>query len=335
MKYDVITIGSAVKDIYLFLDPRDAPVIDNPKKDPAREKLITLEFGAKIDVKDSVTTIGGGAVNCGVTFSRLGFKSASVVSIGDDENADSVERAMKNEKIDTRFVQRNKDLPTGFSTLIVAGKAKHDRVVLVERGASNKNNFDPQKRGITKTKWYYASALSGSWKKELQDIALAVRKHKIKWAWNPGSSQLHEGLSGLSSFMKACTVFMVNRDEALELTGAENKPKILLKALLAKGPESVIISDGINGIYYADESQMLYMSADKSIKAVEATGAGDSFGSGFVAGLLDKDDIEYALDLGITNSESVIRKVGAQQGILRKKDADCAVSSSNHTLKKI
>jgi sugar/nucleoside kinase (ribokinase family) len=77
------------------------------------------------------------------------------------------------------------------------------------------------------------------------------------------------------------------------------------------------------------------MTADKSIKALEATGAGDSFGSGFISGLLKKDDVEYALDLGITNSESVIRKIGAQEGILYKKDLDNELKRVNHTLKRI
>jgi len=76
MKYDVITIGSAVRDMYLFLKEKDAIVIDNPKKEITRKQLLALEYGAKLDVEDSFQAVGGGGINSAVTFSRLGLKSA-------------------------------------------------------------------------------------------------------------------------------------------------------------------------------------------------------------------------------------------------------------------
>ncbi|MDZ4221853.1 MAG: carbohydrate kinase family protein [Patescibacteria group bacterium] len=333
MRYDAITIGSAVRDIFLFLDPKDAPVIKNPQKDARREKLIALEQGAKIDALHSERTIGGGGANAAVTFSRQGLNTAAVVAVGDDEDGAEVRRSFKSEGIDTRFVQAGPKQATGFSAIIVAGAKIRDRAIITERGASDTNNFSPKVSGITNAAWYYTSVLSGNgWKKELTDISGAVKKHNINWAWNPGSAQLSAGLKTLAPFMKACTVFNVNRDEALELTGAKNDIKALLSALLKAGPKSAIISDGINGVYYADAGQMLVMRADKSIKALEPTGAGDAFCSGFVAGLIASGDVVSALDAGITNSESVICSVGAQKGILTKAELSKSIKKRNHKL---
>jgi len=55
-------------------------------------------------------------------------------------------------------------------------------------------------------------------------------------------------------------------------------------------------------------------------KGINTTGAGDAFGSSFVAGLIKYNDIEQALKLGILNSNSVIMKIGAQEGLLYSKD---------------
>lgn len=318
--FDVITIGSAVKDRFLFLDSADAPVIDNPYNDPKREKLIALEFGAKIDVKKFTACFGGGALNSAITFARADLKASAVISIGEDEAGKEIQRIMKKEKIASKFVKKLKDVETGLSTIIVAGEAKHDRVILIERGASDHIDF-PESRFKAKAKWYYLTALSGkNWKRELSKICDSARKKHVKLAWNPGSSQLKQGLSVLQKFMLNCEVFIVNRDEALDLVHGKNDVPRLLRALLEKGPRRVIISDGINGAYYADKDQNIHAKANKALKAKEPTGAGDAFGSGFVASLIkNPDDIKSALDNGIKNSESVIQKTGAQEGIIKIK----------------
>jgi sugar/nucleoside kinase (ribokinase family) len=57
--------------------------------------------------------------------------------------------------------------------------------------------------------------------------------------------------------------------------------------------------------------------ATTGVKPISTTGAGDAFGSGVLAGLIKKNDIQYGLKLGIINAESVIRHLGAKDGILR------------------
>ncbi|OIO49230.1 MAG: hypothetical protein AUJ34_01530 [Parcubacteria group bacterium CG1_02_41_12] len=317
--FDIITIGSAVRDIFLFLDPKDAPVIKNPACDPRRKELLALEFGAKIDVKDSCITVGGGGINTAVTFARAKLKVGSVLSVGCDTAGGEIISVLKKEKISAKFVHQNSGTHTGFSTLIVSGEKKKDRTILVARGASDLLNFD-QKDGLAqKTKWYYLTALSGkNWKKELSDIFSVARDRNIKIAWNPGSLQLKAGASELKKYMKLCEIFLVNKDEAYDLVGVFDDMGSVLSALRDLGSKGVIVSDGINGAYYSDsDSGMIHAKADKSIRAIEPTGAGDAFGSAFVARLIKNcDDIQGALDFGIKNAESVIQKIGAQKGIL-------------------
>lgn len=336
MRYDCITVGSAMRDIFLFLDSRDAPVIQNPSSEATRKKLLALEFGAKIDVERAASAWGGGGLNSAVTFARMGLRTASVVCVGLDDAGDTIAAAMRHEGIGTEFVTRARGVATGFSTLIVSGSAKHDRVALAHRGASDAVNFSSKSRGITSAGWYYTTALSGgSWKRELADISSVVAKRGIRWAWNPGLVQLKAGLKGLGRFMRHAEVFNVNRDEALELVGGKDDISHLLIALLSAGPKRVIITDGIKGAYYADAGQILHISADSSIRAKEPTGAGDAFGSGFVAGLIMKNDSAYALDLGLANSESVICHVGAQAGILNKHAIKKHSDKGRHKVKKL
>ena len=79
---------------------------------------------------------------------------------------------------------------------------------------------------------------------------------------------------------------------------------------VTKGPAGVTVSDGKN----------LYRAGTFKEKIIaDRTGAGDSFGSGFVAGLMrSQGDIKYAIRLATANATSVVEQVGATEGILTK-----------------
>ncbi|PJC47921.1 MAG: hypothetical protein CO034_00800, partial [Parcubacteria group bacterium CG_4_9_14_0_2_um_filter_35_11] len=64
-------------------------------------------------------------------------------------------------------------------------------------------------------------------------------------------------------------------------------------------------------------------------KIVDRTGAGDAFGSGFVAGLIratgnkqpaTSKNIEFAIQLASANATSCLQKMGAKNGLLKKKE---------------
>ncbi len=87
------------------------------------------------------------------------------------------------------------------------------------------------------------------------------------------------------------------------------------KATLAMGPKIVVVTNGRNGVYVATQKEILFHPSLK-IKVANTVGAGDAFGSCFVASLMLGYDIESALRHGIINSASVLEKIGAKTGLL-------------------
>jgi sugar/nucleoside kinase (ribokinase family) len=71
------------------------------------------------------------------------------------------------------------------------------------------------------------------------------------------------------------------------------------------------------------------------IKVVETTGAGDSFSSTFLVGLIKTNEIEFSLKLAIINSHSVLKCKGAKNKLLTYEDAVQTLSASNIKLVKI
>ena len=323
MKKNVVTtIGGAVRDITFYTD--EAVLIDNPK-DLLRQKLIGIEYGAKIYSEKIYLTYGGGGMNTAVNFAGLGIKAETILSLGDDFISQDIIKYLKEKSIGTSLVQKQKNIYTGTS-FILNMHSYNDRVIFVSRGANNKIKLSPEVVKKINSDWVFITAVSGSWQKKLKNVFTHCKKKKIKIAWNPGSGELKVGLKKLTSYMKSAEVFIVNRDEALELLMSIKNKKIkddidlLLKTLHASGQKITVITDGKIGAYLYDGKKKYFRPALKR-KAVNTTGAGDAFGSSLVAGIIKyKGDLDKALKLAILNSNSVIMKIGAQEGLLKARD---------------
>ena len=151
-------------------------------------------------------------------------------------------------------------------------------------------------------------------------------------AWNPGHSQLEKGASALGKYLNNTSVLIVNKDEAIELVVSSrehcrksaqflNNIDNLLKEIKKMGPQIVVITNGRHGAYAYDGRRIYFQPVAKEKKRINTTGVGDAFGSSFVAGLeLFKGDIKRAMNLAARNAASVVSHLGAQVGLLRKKD---------------
>jgi sugar/nucleoside kinase (ribokinase family) len=113
-------------------------------------------------------------------------------------------------------------------------------------------------------------------------------------------------------------ILIVNQEEAARLTDLDfEKEKEIFEKLdqwvdgivvMTKGPKGVTVSDG----------QYLYSAGIPESDLVDRTGAGDAFGSAFVAGYMEKQDIAYAIQLATANATAVLQEMGAAKGLLKK-----------------
>jgi sugar/nucleoside kinase (ribokinase family) len=88
------------------------------------------------------------------------------------------------------------------------------------------------------------------------------------------------------------------------------------KAVLKFGPKVVVVTNGINGVYVAKDDMTVYFHPSIKVEVTSTVGAGDAFGSCFVASLLHGQSIQDALRNGIINSASVLQHIGAKAGLL-------------------
>ena len=144
---DVITIGSATMDV--FVESDDANIVSVYTKNKKSE-FMSYPYGAKVEITDFASKVGGGGVNTAVNFANLGYKTSAIFKIGDDIYSDGILESFKNKNIDLTNIIQDAKISTGFSIILVSFQG--DRTVLAHRGANamiikSDINFEAKKNG--------------------------------------------------------------------------------------------------------------------------------------------------------------------------------------------
>ena len=338
---DIITIGSATLDAFIETDK--ANIVSVSAVDSKKE-FMAYPYGSKIEIDNFEFETGGGGVNTAVNFANLGFKTSTIIKIGDDIQSGKIKYILEKAGVDISYIIKSKEYQTGFSIILTSFQG--DRTVLAHRGANAKLNLDDINfKAIKKAKWLYLAPLNGESTKILDKTAEFAKENKINLAVNVGTSSIKQEKNNLYSILKTAEVVILNKEEASMLTGIEVRPDTkhdkysksiihpdiitMLKEINTGKEKITIITDGKNGAY-AYNGETFYHCGEFPAKVVSTLGAGDAFASTFVASLEKTNrDIELSLKYASINSASVVEHFGAQTGLLDFEEIINRLKSNN------
>lgn len=305
---DVITIGSATRDIFLL--SREFSIIKS--KSSPTGLIECVPFGGKVEIEQAIYTTGGGGTNAAATFASLGFKTAVITRVGTDSSGRDIIYELERLNIKTSFVKNLAGGATGLGVQLTAKDG--ERTILVHRGIANNFGASDIPWNKLKARWIYITSLGGNLKL-VQKIIRFAKEKNIDVAFNPGSSELSFGFKAFSSLLTNLTIINLNLEEARALTKKHSCSGAELCEYIAKPNLIVIITDGPRGAYAHKNGQTFFVRPSNE-KGISRTGAGDAFGSALVAAIMDKRSLEEALQIGVANAESVIKSYGAKIGII-------------------
>ncbi len=312
-KLELLSIGDATLDV--FMSPSESEALctlDN------KECLICFNYGEKIPVKSIDYSVGGNAANNAVGTKRMGIKSGILVTLGGDSAGNQIIEKLEHEQVDMRYVIQQPTAGSNYSTVInYAG----ERTIFTYH-APRSYEF-PVK--LEPAQWVYLTSMGESFMPFYNHFIEWMKTHpEVKLAFNPGTRQLRAGIDTLKPVLENTHIIYVNREEAEKMTNfgeSNGRDKDLLKALSTLGPKVSIITDGANGsLLFDSETGKSYKCPVMPVDAYERTGAGDSFGSGFLAAIIKGKSYQDALLWGTVNSASVIGYIGSQKGLLKESD---------------
>ena len=292
----IVSIGAALQDVYL-IDHDDFGT-------NSRGFFNQIELGTKVDIDKIKFSTGGGATNAATTFARHGHESIFMGCLSNDPAGQAILNSLDDEGIDSSYITYLNRYQTGYSVVLLAPSG--ERTILTCRGASA--HFDalsPDDLETACPDWLYVTTFRG----EMDVLDRFFTKAKslgAKIMFNPGNLEL-EHLRKFLGLLSDVDVLLLNKTEAQKVVDGK-----LLTELIAKLKNYVpnaIITDG-KEIYRAG----LY--EDVPIK--DSTGAGDAFGSGFLAAYADGQSFKDSLIFASANSTSVVQHVGSKDGILTK-----------------
>src|SRR3989344_86375 len=310
-QFDLLTIGDSTVDIFTFPEKMD---VHCQLHDKGTECELCLTTASKVPTKGFVLTFGGGGANVSVGSSRLGLKTVTYTHLGDDLFGKELLENFKKEGVDTSLVNLDREHATNVN-IVISHEA--ERTILTSHDIREYELPQPD------AGWIFLSSLGPGSDLLYDPLADYVREKGTKLVFAPGSYQVKSGLPGYRSLLAFCEVFIVNREEAGQLlhTNSLDSERNLTAKLRALGPKIVVITDGPHGSYAYDGTNFLFQPASP-LTAIERTGAGDAFASGLTAALTLGKTLKEALKWGTVNAGAVTREIGAQAGLLMRKDLE-------------
>ncbi|MEA3399587.1 MAG: carbohydrate kinase family protein [Patescibacteria group bacterium] len=323
---DFLAVGDIVIDN--FIELKQAHL------DPEANELC-VKFAQKIPYENAVEVRAvGNSANAAVGAARLGLKSALITSVGDDRNGKDCIAVLKKEKVNTKFVNIDKEgNKTNYHFVLRYGA---ERTILIKH-APFKYVLPKNGKGI---KWVYFSSVG--------EHAIDFHTELVEWlkenpetklAFQPGTFQIKLGPEKLKHVYQKTELFFCNKEEAQAILNTqEDDIKELLKGMHTLGPKMVVITDGPKGLMGSDGENSYFLPMYPDPKdPVDRTGAGDATSSTITAMLSYGKEFHEALKYGPVNSMSVVQEIGAQKGLLVKEKLEEYFESapSEYEVKKV
>jgi sugar/nucleoside kinase (ribokinase family) len=300
--FDVIVAGLALADVI------GRPV--DPKSLPKRGGLKLI---------DSITlTTGGNVSNVGIDLARLGFKVGAITRVGNDSIGRFVVQHYRTFGIDTEGVIIDAKAQT--SATIVNVDKEGERTFLHTRGcmkhfrASDVLSRIPLLRSAEVLSFGYLGLLPET-EKEFTHLFRALKLETHLKIFLDCAASPRVTAKALRGFLPFIDCFIPSYEEAVLITGCKTPEAIVDFLLKAGAPNVVGVKLAERGCYISDGHHSEYVKALRVKHVVDATGAGDAFMAGFIAGTLKGFDAFKAARIANAVAASCISAVGASTAI--------------------
>ncbi len=258
-------------------------------------------------VDDARLVIGASAAITACGLARLGLRVALASVVGDDVFGRFMRDALDGRGVDTTGVIVDATVATGLSVILSAGD---DRAILTAPGAMTAMRADlvpahllVGARHVHVASFYVQPQLQPGVAGLFRAVRAAGATTSLDTNWDPADRW--DG--HLSAALAETDVFLPNREEALRITRAETVEAAA--AALAASGATVVVKQGADGGLARRGAHVVRASAP-AVDVVDTTGAGDSFGAGFLAAWLGGLDIEEALAIAVRCGSLSTRGVG-------------------------
>ena len=306
----ILGIGNAIIDVICKVN--DSFLVNN-NLTKSTMKLFFDEHEFKdllVNLKIEKTVSGGSVANSIVGISQLGNKVGFIGKISDDEFGSNYEKGLIKENVEYFYSKKKEDLPTGICLILVTPDS--ERTMCTFLGIAGKiSEKDVNIEAIKKSEIIFLEGYlwdEGEPKKafdkainhankvamSLSDL-FCVNRHKPHF---------------LNLIKNKLDITFANEQEIISLIEAKNFNEVInFSKQLNK---LVVVTRGEKGAVAINGDEVVVSEAQKNLKIIDLTGAGDLFAAGFLHGFINKLSTKECLEKGTEMSSRVIQQIGAR-----------------------
>ena len=259
---------------------------------------------------------GGSAANTAVGLARLGLRVGYIGKVANDREGHLLLDDFKNEGVNIDGVIVSKRGKSGVVIGYVDGEG--ERALYVDPGVNDSLEFEEiDVEYANSADFLHLTSFVGEKSFEAQKRLVEALSEDVRISLDPGDLYARKGLASLKPIIKRSFVLLPNENEIKLLTGKDYEEGA--KTLLKEGVSIVAVKLGGKGCYVTDGEESHPVKPYK-VKALDTTGAGDAFCTGFLYGLIKGRDLYACGRLGNFVASRCIRKAGAREGLPRLSD---------------
>ena len=267
------------------------------------------ELGEEIKTDQFTSTIGGGAVITAVQAARLGMRTQLISAL-----ADTAVARLQQERIAVTNLRKRGE-PHAITAALSTG---HDRAFVTYNGVnarlegrlakrfaslSRRSANDSRTRRRTHVHFSFYPHDCRQWTR----IVAQLRQKGITSSWDFGWNEPLTNDRGLTDLIDALDFVFVNDAEAKLYTGEASLDAAI--AQWRKRKAITIVKLGNQGAAWLAPNRDILVAAPK-VKAIDTTGAGDSFNAGFLVAWMNGESPEQCLKAGNKIGAESTRKAG-------------------------
>jgi len=261
----------------------------------------------EVEVERYLRLPGGDAANTAAAASKLGLDASLLACVGKDEDGAFLVKSLQGLGIRTDLIGTTSEDQTG----LVVGAVRSDgqRNLYQYKGANRFRSIGPDL--AEKMAEFGAVHICDPSPDEVLKLGELLKSNKpAVTSLDPGTITAQRGIDPLRPLLSVSTVLFVNDGELKKLSGCDPL-EAALAAVMASGPQIVVVKQGSQGSLVAHGHERLQLTAYK-VNALDSTGAGDAFDAGFLYGLIKGFSLSEAGRFANAVGALSTRALGAQ-----------------------
>ena len=257
---------------------------------------------------DMAVAIGGKGLNQAVACARLGAVTRMIAAVGEDSFAGQAMAYLTTNGVDTSHVTALSGVATGVANIFVAADGQN--MIVVTPGANAR--LTPAMIDAAEPAIAEARAVIVQLETPLDAVRRALevaRRHGVMTVLNPAPVQ-----AGALALFPLADLVTPNETELAALTGIDGQDDAALtqalQAVIAAGAKQAVVTLGAQGAATLIDGKLARVPAF-TVKAVDATGAGDHFNGALVSRLVLGEDLLTAMRYASAASALSVTKPSA------------------------